>query len=215
MKLIKRSLLVLPGLLFLSLTSFAQAKKVTEKDLKRLVRTMAGEFSSEAQSKSDTDYFNIKLRMKPIWSDSKNGYWLYVEQAIATAEQKPYRQRVYHVYKQDDTTVVSKVYELKTPKLYIGGWGSASMLRSLTQDSLTDRQGCTIFLHKMGKNYTGSTPGKECLSSLRGAAYATSEVTIYKKKLISWDRGWNTDGKQMWGAEKGGYMFIRQKNLWD
>lgn len=176
---------------------------------------MAGEFGSEAQSKADTAYFNIKLRMKPICSDSKNGYWLYIEQAIATAEQKPYRQRVYHVYKQDDTTVVSKVYELKTPKLYIGVWGSAGMLQSLTQDSIIDRKGCAIFLHKMGKNFIGSPLGKECLSSLRGAAYATPEVTIYKKKLISWDRGWNAEDKQMWGTEKGGYVFVRLKSLSD
>ena len=174
---------------------------------------MAGEFSSEEQSKSDTDYFHIKLRMKPIWTNSTDGYWLYVEQAIATAEQKPYRQRVYHVYIQDDTTVVSKVYELKTPKIYAGGWKDMAMLQPLTKDSLTDRQGCGIYLHKIGKNFTGSTPGKECLSTLRGAAYATSEVTIYKDKLISWDRGWNNEEKQMWGAEKGGYVFIRLKSL--
>ncbi len=203
------------GLLFLlpALFSFGQAKKISEKDLKKLVKTMAGEFSSEEQSKADTSYFDIKLRMKPIWTESQDGYWLYVEQAIASAEQKPYRQRVYHVYKQDDTTIVSKVFEMKSPKNYIGGWNDAAKLQPLTQDSLIDRQGCAISLHKTGKNFTGSTPGKECLSSLRGATYATSEVTVYTDKLISWDRGWNKDDKQMWGAEKGGYIFIRKRSL--
>ena len=197
----------------LATTSFSQANKVSDKDLKKLVKTMAGEFSSEEQSKSDTDYFHIKLRMKPIWTDSKDGYWLYVEQAISSAEQKPYRQRIYHVYRQDDTTVVSKVFEMKSPNNYAGGWSDEAKLKPLTQDSLIDRQGCAIYLHKMGNNFTGSTPGKQCLSSLRGATYATSEVTVYKDKLISWDRGWSKDDKQMWGAEKGGYIFIRHRSL--
>jgi hypothetical protein len=199
--------------IFSNYFTFSQVKKIKEKDLKKLVQIMAGEFSSEEQSKSDTDYFNIKLRMKPIWTNSTDGYWLYVEQAIATAELKPYRQRVYHVYMQDDTTVVSKVYELKTPKIYAGGWKDMVMLQPLTKDSLVDRQGCAIYLHKIGKTFTGSTPGKECLSTLRGAAYATSEVTIDKDKIISWDRGWDKEEKQMWGAEKGGYVFVRLKSL--
>ena len=197
----------------LATTSFSQANKVSDKDLKKLVKTMAGEFTSEEQSKSDTDYFHIKLRMKPIWTDSKDGYWLYVEQAISSAEQKPYRQRIYHVYRQDDTTIVSKVFEMKSPKNYAGGWNDEEKLKPLTQDSLIDRQGCAIYLHKIGKNFAGSTPGKQCLSSLRGATYATSEVTVYKDKLISWDRGWSKDDQQMWGAEKGGYIFIRHRGL--
>jgi hypothetical protein len=46
---------------------------------------------------------------------------------------------------------------------------------------------------------------------LKGASYATSEVVIYSDKLISWDRGWNDEGKQVWGAQKGGYVFLKQK----
>lgn len=191
----------------------AQSEKVKSKDLVKLVKIMAGEFSSEKQSIADTDYYHIKLRMKPMWQDSKDGYWLYVEQAMSSAEQRPYRQRVYHVYKQDDTTIVSKVYELKTPKNYIGSWQDASKLVPLTLDSLVDRQGCSIYLHKHGKTFTGSTPGSDCLSSLRGATYATSEVTVCDDKLISWDRGWDKAGKQMWGAEKGGYVFDRIRSI--
>jgi hypothetical protein len=27
--------------------------------------------------------------------------------------------------------------------------------------------------------------------------------------MISWDQGWNDQGVQVWGAEKGGYEFLR------
>ena len=76
---------------------------------------------------------------------------------------------------------------------------------------MIDRQGCAVYLQKNAEgNFAGSTPGKECVSSLRGATYATSVVTIYENKLVSWDRGWDKDDKQVWGAEKGGYQFIKQ-----
>lgn len=192
-------------------TGFSQSLKVNQKDLKQLASMMAGEFSSEAQAKSDSDYIHIKLRMTPVLKSSSDGYWLYVEQAVASSEDKPYRQRVYHLYIQDDTTLVSKVFEIKNPQQYTGGWKDESKLNIITADSLVDRQGCGIYLHKQDKKiYSGSTPGKECLSSLRGAAYATSEVKIYPDKLISWDRGWNREDKQVWGAEKGGYIFLKK-----
>jgi len=175
---------------------------------------MAGEFNSNEQADQDKAFFHIVLRMKPIWRDHPDGYWFYVEQAVTSSEDKPYRQRVYHLYIEDDTTIVSKVFEVKNPNQYIGAWKEEEMLKKITPDSLIDRQGCAIYLHRIDKNiYKGSTPGKECLSSLRGAAYATSEVTIWPDRLISWDRGWNNKGQQVWGAEKGGYIFVKQGRL--
>jgi CpeT protein len=196
--------------LFFSVNLAAQ-QKVNKKSLKQLKNRMEGSFNSNLQSKADTSYFDIHLNMKQIWKDRKDGYWLYVEQAIASALQKPYRQRIYHLYIQDDTTLVSKVYEMPQPLRFAGAHNNIDLLKSITVDSLIDRQGCGIFLHKnVDGNYVGSTPGKECLSSLRGATYATSEVIIEKDKLLSWDRGWNKEDKQMWGAVKGGYQFIKQ-----
>ena len=200
-------------LAFLSvISSQAKTMKLKKKDLQQLQRIMAGDFDNELQSKADTSFFNIKLHMKPIWTEEINGYWLYVEQAMATAVDKPYRQRVYHLYKQDDTTLVSKVYEIKNPSQYIGGWKDSGKTVNLSMDSLIDRQGCAIFLKKRKNNiYSGTTPWRECLSTFKGAAYTTSEVVIYKRKIISWDRGWDEKDKQVWGAVKGGYSFIKKK----
>jgi hypothetical protein len=30
--------------------------------------------------------------------------------------------------------------------------------------------------------------------------------------ILSWDRGWDKEDNQVWGAEKGGYEFIKEKN---
>lgn len=190
------------------------AQTLNRDDLNRLARTMAGIYSSEAQAKADTDYFHIMLRMKPIWKDNKDGFWFYVEQSVAASQTKPYRQRIYHLYILDDSTIASKVYEIRNPLKYTMGWKDPSLLSGLTPDSLIDRQGCSIYLRMQpGGVFKGSTPGKECLSSLRGATYATSEVAVYPDRLVSWDRGWDKDDHQVWGATKGGYIFIRQESL--
>ena len=169
---------------------------------------MAGEFSSGAQAKADSTFFHVMLRMVPIWKKSKDGYWLYVEQSITTAEDKPYRQRVYHLSLEDDTTIVSHVYELKNPLQYTGAWKDQSRLEVLGRDSLITRQGCGIHLHKQAdQSFRGSTQDQQCLSAIRGATYATSEVTIFPDKVLSWDRGWDARRVQVWGPVKSGYVF--------
>jgi hypothetical protein len=195
----------------ISAALFSQ-KKITSDDLELLKNRMVGAFNSTAQAAADTSYFDIHLNMVQIWPDRLDGYWLYVEQAAAKALNRPYRQRVYHLYMENRKTLVSKVYEMSNPLRFAGAYNKPTFLAQISFDSLIDRQGCAIYLRKDKEgNYYGSTPGKECLSSLKGASYATSEVVIYSDKLISWDRGWNDEGKQVWGAQKGGYVFLKQK----
>jgi hypothetical protein len=194
---------------FVSFAARAQVK-LAKDDLRILQARMTGLYSSREQSQEDSAYYDIALHMEPIWPESKDGYWLYVEQAMARMLEKPYRQRIYHLTRQDKYTLVSKVYELPQPLRFEGAWKNKGLLSGITIDSLIDRQGCAIYLRKdEAGNFSGSTPGKECLSSLRGATYATSEVVIYADRLISWDRGWDKEDKQVWGATKGGYRFVR------
>ncbi len=199
-------------LLFLMGAGILQAQLTgTDRELLELRERMSGFFTSEQQSLADSSYYNIHLHMKPKWTERTDGYWLYVEQAMASAAQRPYRQRMYQLFRQDDSTLVSKVYELNAPLRFAGAWKNTALLQQLTTDSLQARQGCAIYLHRdTNGRFSGSTPGNECLSSLRGAAYATSEVVIEKNQMISWDRGWSQSGQQVWGAVKGGYHFVKQ-----
>ncbi len=191
---------------------YKQQLPIRKKDLKILRQRMSGMFSSEGQATGDTNFFNIRLVMKQMWTERKDGNWIYVEQASAKKLDKPYRQRVYHVYKQDKKTVISQVYEMNSPLRFAGEWQKLSPLQGLTPDSLISREGCAISLHRNKKGlYYGSTPGKECLSSLRGSTYATSEVVIFDDRILSWDRGFGADDKQVWGSEKGSYIFVKMR----
>lgn len=174
---------------------------------------MMGSFDSGEQAAADSAFFDIHLQMAPIWNERADGPWLYVEQAVAGSLDKPYRQRVYHLTEPEPGLFVSEVYELPAPALrFAGAWNHDSLLVGLTPDSLAARQGCGVHLRwdAARQAYAGRTPGEGCLSSLRGATYATSEVTVHADGLESWDRGWDAQGKQVWGAVKSGYQFRRQ-----
>ena len=178
-------------------------------DHETLVSWMTGGFSSAAQAAGDSDFFDIRLHMVPIWPDRDDGAWLYVEQAVAGELERPYRQRVYHVTEVAAGLFQSKVYTFEDPLRFAGARHEDDPLTGLSPDDLTARDGCSILMRRRGDRFIGSTLGSLCTSEMRGASYATSEVIITAHGLISWDRGWDADGHQVWGAEKGGYIFDR------
>lgn len=202
--------------IFLFLVSF-QSQAQLENIYGTLLAYMTGSFSSEAQSKADSNFYDIRLHMVEIQMGNEPGNWLYVEQALGSAQDKPYRQRVYQVVEITLGIYESRVYEFENPLQYAGGWNDASKLFNLTFDKLILRDGCSITLkyeHELVgdiniNRFVGSTGATSCPSSLRGASYATSEVVITEDQLLSWDRGWDVNGKQVWGAETGGYIFVK------
>lgn len=180
-------------------------------DLPTLATWLSGSFSSAAQAAADTNYFDIRLRVVPAWTDRADGPWLYVEQATASAQDKPYRQRVYRLRKGGDGTFTSEVYALPGARRFAGAWRQARPLATLTPDSLLARDGCAVVLRRTDDgHFAGGTVGNGCASDLRGAAYATSEVTVGPDIIESWDRGFAADGTQAWGATGGGYVFVRE-----
>lgn len=182
-----------------------------DSDLDAVLGWMSGSFSSAGQAAEDSAYYHITLEMVPIWPEQQGGHWLYVEQAVAATKSEPYRQRIYRVSKTPDGVIESVVYLLPEPGDVIGAWKDKSLLDGLSPDELEIREGCTVFLQRQENNrFEGSTRADECKSSLRGATYATSEVIVTSAGIKSWDRGFDADGKQVWGAEKGAYIFMRE-----
>ncbi len=186
----------------------AQKNVTSNDDLSNLVKMMTGTFNSSAQANADSNYYDITLNMYPIWTE-RSGNWLYVEQAITQGLERPYRQRIYKVeYKEG--LYISSVYTLPSPKDYIGAYKTPKKFDALTFEELSEREGCAVIMKKLSNgNFQGETGANSCGSTLRGAAYATSEVEILPNKIVSWDRGFFEDGKQAWGATKAGYIFDR------
>ena len=67
-----------------------------------------------------------------------------------------------------------------------------------------------VYLEWRDDHFEGGTQGEACRSTLSGASYATSEVYLNADIVRSWDRGFNDEGEQVWGAESAAYEFIRR-----
>lgn len=180
----------------------------TPSDLDLVYNWMQGHFDSETQAKTDKDYFPISLEMRPILIEGQAGLWLYVEQAMMSALDKPYRQRVYQVSVAPNGEIASAVFTLKNPEKFVQAW-TKNTLATLNFEALEPRDGCTVYLKREQDAFVGGTQGKKCVSDLRGASYAVSNVRIDASQLTSWDRGFDNNDKQVWGAEKGPYIFLR------
>jgi hypothetical protein len=197
--------------LFIVVAAAAQASEPTvDRELNTLIWWMTGTFSSEAQSREDADFLHIVLHTKRIWPDRSDGVWLYVEQAVASAADRPYRQRVYHVRRVGEDLFASSVFTFDDPLERAGAWRAETPLADLSPADLKPRVDCTIYLKLRSDGaFEGSTLGRLCSSKLRGSTWASSEVVIGPDGLVSWDRGWDDKGAQVWGAEKAGYRFDR------
>ena len=109
---------------------------------------------------------------------------------------------------KNENTFSSAIYTITNDSLWIGKWKSSKDFDSLKLEDITEREGCEVLLKRLDKNhFKGETGINTCKSSLRGASYATSEVEIKGNKIISWDRGFNSENTQVWGATEAGYIF--------
>jgi hypothetical protein len=189
------------------------ANPLEDHDLVQLAAWLTGSFSSAEQSQADPEYFDIRLEMHRIWHDRTDGFWLYVEQARADALERPYRQRVYRLFRREDGDLESAVYELPgDPLQYVGAWKDRRPLAGLNPNDLVPKTGCSIVMRREGARFVGGTVGKGCASTRQGAAYTTSEITLEEGLLVSWDRGFDEKDQQVWGATRGGYRFHRIKS---
>jgi CpeT protein len=207
---------VLPYIFFMILFFGCAASKskvsvaASDAELDQLAALMEGDYSSELQSQRDTNYYHISLVMTPIWTNRTDGKWLYVEQAMATKLDKPYRQRVYHLQHPSNNTFTSDIYTIKDALTFAGLKEDKSKRENLTFDQIDLKEGCTVTLVHRDTIYDGGTDRDKCPSDLRGAKYATTKIVLRAGELVSWDQGFDPSGTQVWGATEGGYVFVKK-----
>lgn len=196
-------------LVLFSFSGIAQKRRKAANELEQLAQWMCGSYNSVDQAKKDTSYLEISLVMVRIWPERTDGAWFYVEQAAMATLDKPYRQRVYHLEQMGVGQFRSSIYALPTPETFIGAQDRPEDFKKLEMKQLTKMPGCALMLEKSTEGYAGSTKKGACLNQWGEALYATSEVSITPKQMVSWDRGWNGTDEQVWGAENGGYIFVK------
>ena len=188
--------------------------------LESLASVMVGSYSSAEQAKNDPEFRDIRMHIARVWPTRQDGPWLYVEQAAAGSLDKPYRQRIYRLVlstdsKRSEGTIESLVFELPgDPLAFSGAWMNSSLFDSIRVSDLLPRDGCTIYLGQVDHlSWQGETGTDSCPNSLRGASYATTQMTITPTEVRLWDRGFDKDGKQVWGAVKAPYQFVKHDEV--
>lgn len=190
----------------------------------RLENWLLGKFDSKDQSLADPTYFAISLTTCRVELPSLGERVLYIEQARLGGA--PYRQRLYVIEGVDATTARSRVFEANDPRPLVGLCGAAQP-PTLAASDFAERMGCSVEMHWTEDRFEGHTPdarwtgsefvadptGQRCPSSLYGASFATSEVRLDRDRLRSWDRGFDANSVQVWGATQGGYEFVRRTPL--
>ncbi len=179
--------------------------------LVRLMEWMEGDFDNTASledpgRKAIEEHFPIEVHLRRL-PNIPNA--LYIEQAAMANPAKPYRQRVY-ILRKDGDVFVSAVHTLRDPAKFVNAHIHTDMLADIVPGEIDLKEGCDVALRWDGERYAGGTRGKGCATDLNGASYATAEIEIFDGRFSSWDRGFDANGAQVWGAEKLGYLFKRQ-----
>lgn len=200
-----------PPLAFIAcLFLFASRGLAEPSTLEHLAVFLTGSFSNADQARGDQNFRAATLHITPIWTDRTDGPWLYVEQALADAPGHPYRQLVYQLVTRAEQTLEVRIFELPDPVAATGAWKDPALLAQLTPGNLVPREGCTQVLRlQAGGTFQGGTEEKGCTSTLRGARYSTVEVSVSNLQIVTWERGYNAAGTQVWGSIHGGYVFKR------
>lgn len=190
---------------------------------RRLAQMLEGQFDSADQAKKDRAYFSVTLRACEAKSPL-GPHVLYVEQALTDARDAPYRQRLYVIERTSEDRARSRVFELVDPSSAVGACERDSA-PSFDATAATELVGCAVDMVWTGDHFEGRTPDMAwdgaafrpsttpdaCKNERSGARYATSEVALFADRLVSWDRGYDGAGRQVWGATKGGYVFVRRE----
>ena len=200
-----------PALTFIaSLLLLASSGLAEPSTLEHLTVFLTGSFSNADQARGDQNFRATTLHITPIWTDRSDGPWLYLEQALADAPAHPYRQLIYQLATRPDHTLEARIFDLTEPVAATGAWKDPALLAKLTPANLVPREGCALILRlQPGGTFKGGTEGTDCASTLRGASYSTIETVISNLQIVTWERGYNAAGTQVWGSIHGGYVFKR------
>jgi hypothetical protein len=145
------------------------------------------------------------------FSPKQDNIYLYQEQAIIDRLNQPYRQRILVIQPSpDNSTVESKAYKLNNAANFINFCNKDLTERRLSVSDLAESV-CTVLLKPIAGGYQGETPPQGCPTNARGAVKITNTIILHCQGMDTSDRGYDSLGRQVWGAQDNFYQFRWQK----
>ena len=209
MRILRRSLVSIL-LLTVSTGAIAQTESVSvEGDplAQQVANHLIGVMDTAEQAASNPDRVSVQMTTCEAGLSTdlgEGGYLLYQEQALSEKLDQPYRQRFLWLVPAVDNQVESRAYRPTAPEQWIG----------LCDRPLAERQvaelgdyTCSVFLNPSVLGFVGMTPPAGCPTEVRGATSITNTIVLHSQGMDTWDRGFDPEGNQVWGAEDEPYRF--------
>jgi CpeT/CpcT family (DUF1001) len=150
---------------------------------------------------------DVRITTCPIRIADTDTTFLYQEQALSLELNSPYRQRFLQIAPSaDNLRVESIAYKPTHPEAWIGLCDRPEVDRVVPLPELGETV-CSLILQKEGDGYWGTTPEEGCAANYRGAVRITNQVQLTQDTMETWDRGFDAQGQQVWGATDQSYQY--------
>lgn len=187
----------------------------TAQHAEAVAERLVGVMETSAQAKANPNAPSVRMTTCPVQLDGSEDIFLYQEQALLQGLYRPYRQRFLRIAPSaDGDRVESKSFKPMETERWIGLCDRPERDRVLETSDLSDK-GCSVFLVLVEDTYIGRTQTGGCPTNFRGAATITNTIFLYTTGMDTWDRGFDTQGNQVWGAQERPYEFRRLESLSD
>ena len=182
--------------------------------LDELTSYMSGYFENSEQAAVDTTHTHRYMQLCQIWEDDRQRNWLYTEEGMVESQGRSFRQRIYEIKSESETSFTLDAYVFPHPFYYNGKCATPEYFVAAVRDSLVLRERCTIRLNKIGEGEYKSSiiDRKGCTTRRKDIAYLTADMAIRQDEFDIWIRGYDYDDQQVFGEVETGYHYRRVNN---
>ncbi|HEY9864439.1 MAG TPA: chromophore lyase CpcT/CpeT [Candidatus Obscuribacterales bacterium] len=175
---------------------------------------LTGVMETSAQAKAIPDAPSVRMTTCEVKLNSTDssvrdskGVFLYQEQALTRNLSKPYRQRILNILPSIDKNSIESVsFKPINPKNWIGLCQKPLSERVISIQEI-ENVNCSVFLTPVGTEYIGETQPEGCVTNFKGAVKVTNTIKLDRNGMETQDRGFDAQGKQVWGAENRSYQY--------
>lgn len=192
--------------LWLSPRAWGQSISI-DAQVQEVASYLIGAMDTSAQAAVDRRAADVRITTCPIRVADSDAIFLYQEQALSLKLDSPYRQRFLQIVPSADNPGVESIsYRPAHPENWQGLCHQPEVERSVPLPELGEAV-CTVILQRDGEGYSGTTPEEGCAANYRGAVRITNHVKLTQGTMETWDRGFDAEGKQVWGAKDESYQY--------
>lgn len=171
---------------------------------------LEGSFSTSVQAEMDSNYEALFMEACRLQIPELGSRVLYVEQTILGAANRVQSQKLYSI-DEEGNRVAMRSFAMR-PELEAALVGACDAPEAAEIDlaMVAKADACTLWITPEGEDqYGGGTVGTECTTPMDGVDYETAYIVVEPLGIELWERGWNSEDRQVWGPENGPYQFER------